>query len=78
MWRLQSRWGETDKNDERRLGHLSGFVRLKTEEEDGNLVEKNSMNTHAEIQTQQLFWWNGVWIRLNRELRFVSVIRKSY
>lgn len=61
----------TKKNDERRLGQLLGFVRLSS-------LVKNSMNTHTEMQMHQIFWWDGVWISLNRELRRVDVIRKSY
>lgn len=30
---VTSRWEETDKNDERRLGQLSGFVRLNNKRE---------------------------------------------
>jgi hypothetical protein len=36
------------------------------------------MNTCTEMEMQQVFWWSGKWIRLDRRWKFVDVTKKKY
>lgn len=60
MWSLQSRCGKTDKNDDRKLGQLSGFVRSNNRRREWQLCLEEHTDTQAEKQIQQVFWWDGV------------------